>query len=162
MSHVRRTNEPSAATCEKQNRVVGSNGRLRFPLQGDEGAVIRHSGDMELKRAFLLAATVASVVAASESSFISDARQITFEGKAGEGYFSPDGSQLIFQSVREPGNPFYQMYILSFETGDLHRVSPGIGKTTCGFFRPGSDEEAGGRTGVYRQRANPALFVGLR
>jgi Tol biopolymer transport system component len=95
---------------------------------------------MELKRAFLLAATVASVVAASESSFISDARQITFEGKAGEGYFSPDGSQLIFQSVREPGNPFYQMYILSFETGDLHRVSPGIGKTTCGFFRPGSDE----------------------
>jgi hypothetical protein len=29
---------------------------------------------------------------------------------------------------------------LDFETGDIARVSPGIGKTTCSFFRPGSDE----------------------
>jgi Tol biopolymer transport system component len=75
-----------------------------------------------------------------EERFLSRIRQLTFEGKTGEGYFSPDGQNLIFQSVREPGNPFYQIYLLSLETGDISRVSPGIGKTTCSFFRPGSEE----------------------
>ncbi|NIR58063.1 MAG: hypothetical protein GWO02_00350, partial [Gammaproteobacteria bacterium] len=61
-------------------------------------------------------------------------RQLTFEGRrAGEGYFSADGSALIFQSEREPGNPFYQMYLMDLETGDVRRVSPGHGKTTCGW-----------------------------
>jgi Tol biopolymer transport system component len=73
--------------------------------------------------------------------FISRTRQLTFEGRsAGEGYFSPDGTKLIFQSEREADNPFYQIYILDLSTGDTHRVSPGIGKTTCGFFRPGTDD----------------------
>src|SRR5438132_316261 len=76
-----------------------------------------------------------------EARFLSHTRQLIFEGRrSGEGYFSPDGKSLIFQSKREPGNPFYQIYILDFETGDSHRVSSGIGKTTCAFFRPGSDE----------------------
>ena len=46
-----------------------------------------------------------------ESTFLKNVRQLTFQGKTGEGYFSPDGRHLIFQSVREPGNPFYQMSI---------------------------------------------------
>jgi Tol biopolymer transport system component len=79
--------------------------------------------------------------AAAESQFLSHIRQLTFEGKrSGEGYFSLDGKRLIFQSEREPGNPFYQIYILDLESGETHRVSPGTGKTTCGFFRPGSDQ----------------------
>ncbi len=74
--------------------------------------------------------------ASREASFLSNTRQLTFGGKrAGEGYFSADGKQLIFQDEREPENPFYQIYILSLETGDSHRVTPGIGKTTCAFFR---------------------------
>src|SRR5438552_5351538 len=78
---------------------------------------------------------------ASEAQFLSNTRQLTYEGRrSGEGYFSPDGKALIFQSEREPGNPFYQIYILDFESGDTHRVSRGFGKTTCGFFRPGTDE----------------------
>ena len=81
-----------------------------------------------------------SYAAETEGTFLQNARQLTFEGKTGEGYFSPDGKHLIFQSVRAPGNPFYQIYILSFGTGDIHRVSPGAGKTTCGFFRPRADE----------------------
>jgi Tol biopolymer transport system component len=81
-----------------------------------------------------------TAAAGSEREFLTSIRQITFEGKSGEGYFSPNGKQLIFQSVREPGDPFYQIYILNLETGDVHRVSPGFGKTTCGFFRPNSDE----------------------
>jgi hypothetical protein len=85
--------------------------------------------------------TAAQPPATSEASFLSNPRQLIFEGKrSGEGYFSPDGKALIFQSEREPGNPFYQIYLLDLESGDSHRVSPGIGKTTCAFFRPGSDE----------------------
>src|SRR5438874_4169190 len=76
-----------------------------------------------------------------EAQFLSNTRQLVYEGRrSGEGYFSPDGKSLIFQSEREPENPFYQIYTLDLETGDSRRVSPGIGKTTCAFFRPGSDE----------------------
>src|SRR5690348_4265815 len=79
--------------------------------------------------------------AGDEAQFLSETRQLTFEGKrSGEGYFSPDGNFLIFQSERDPDNPFYQIYLLDLETGDTHRVSPGLGKTTCSFFRPGTDE----------------------
>jgi len=77
---------------------------------------------------------------APEKSFLSNTRQLVFEGKrSGEGYFSPDGKKLIFQSEREPANPFYQQYILDLETGETTRVSPGTGKTTCGFFQPGTN-----------------------
>ena len=76
-----------------------------------------------------------------ERTFLSRIRRLTVEGKrAGEGYWSPDGKRLVFQSEREPGNPFYQIYVLDFATGETKRISPGMGKTTCAFFRPGSDE----------------------
>jgi Tol biopolymer transport system component len=76
-----------------------------------------------------------------ERDFLSRVRRLTVEGKrAGEGYWSPDGTRLVFQSEREPGNPFYQIYTLDLTTGDTKRISPGVGKTTCSFFRPHSDE----------------------
>ena len=76
-----------------------------------------------------------------ERNFLSRIRRLTVEGKrAGEGYWSPDGKRLVFQSEREPGNPFYQIYVLDLSSGDTKRISPGMGKTTCAFFRPGSTE----------------------
>ena len=70
-----------------------------------------------------------------EKRHIHNARQLIYEGKrSGEGYFSKSGKQLIFQSEREVDNPFYQIYMLDFQTGDIHRVSPGYGKTTCAYF----------------------------
>src|SRR5438445_10993800 len=73
-----------------------------------------------------------------ERDFLSRIRRLTVDGKrAGEGYWSPDGKRLVFQSEREPGNPFYQIYALDLATGETKRISPGIGKTTCAFFRPG-------------------------
>src|SRR6476619_4995874 len=76
-----------------------------------------------------------------ESDFLTRIRRLTVEGRrAGEGYWSPDGKKLVFQSEREPGNPFYQIYALDLTTGDTKRISPGYGKTTCSFFRPGTDE----------------------
>jgi len=74
-----------------------------------------------------------------ESVLLTRIRQLTFEGpRAGEGYFSPDGTRMTLQSEREPGNPFYQIYDLDLTTGDARRISPGYGKTTCSFFQPGT------------------------
>ncbi len=90
----------------------------------------------------LLAAAGGSPLAAErgEDRFISNARQLTYDGRrSGECYFSPDGKRLVFMSEREPGNPFFQIYTLDLETGDVVRVSTGEGKTTCPFFRPGHD-----------------------
>jgi Tol biopolymer transport system component len=76
-----------------------------------------------------------------ERDFLSRVRRLTVEGKrAGEGYWSPDGKRLVFQSERDPANPFYQIFVMDLASGDVKRISPGMGKTTCAFFRPGSDE----------------------
>jgi Tol biopolymer transport system component len=90
--------------------------------------------------AFICAASLAPRAAeCGEKDFLSRVRRLTFEGRrAGEGYFSPDGKRMVFQSEREPGNPFYQIYELDLSTGDSRRLSPGTGKTTCAFFQPGS------------------------
>ena len=72
-----------------------------------------------------------------EAMLVTGARQVTFEGRrAGEGYFSADGSQMVFQSERESGNPFFQIYVMDWETGDIERMSPGHGKTTCAWIHP--------------------------
>lgn len=72
-----------------------------------------------------------------ENPLLSHSHQLILSGKrSGEGYFDATGRYLIFQSEREPENPFFQMYLLDFESGDLHRVSPGQGKTTCGWIHP--------------------------
>ena len=75
-----------------------------------------------------------------EAQLVRNIRQLTFAGRrAGEGYFSPDGARLIFQSERQPDNPFFQIYVMNRLTGQTHRVSPGIGKTTCAWFHPSQD-----------------------
>jgi Tol biopolymer transport system component len=87
----------------------------------------------------LLTTAVFADEAANETRLISNARQLIHEGKrSGEAYFHPDGNLLIFQSEREEGNPFYQMYLLDLLSGETARVSPGAGKTTCGFFQSGT------------------------
>ena len=63
-----------------------------------------------------------------ERNFLSRIRRLTVDGKrAGEGYWSPDGKRLVFQSERDAANPFYQIYVLDLTTGDTKRISPGIG-----------------------------------
>ncbi len=79
----------------------------------------------------------AAEAAKLESTLLRRTRQLTFEGRrSGEGYFGADGRAMVFQSEREPGNPFYQIYVMDLETGDTERVSPGIGKTTCAWLHP--------------------------
>ncbi len=88
-------------------------------------------------RILLFACLATAALAQSEGDFLSGTRQLTFEGRrSGEGYFSADGSKMIFQSEREEGNPFYQIYLMDLETGDQERISPGMGKTTCAWIHP--------------------------
>ena len=83
-------------------------------------------------------AEVTGTVPANEQLLLTRSRQLTFAGKrAGEGYFSADGSKLIFQSERDEKNPFFQIFLMDLETGDTERVSPGTGKTTCAWVHPG-------------------------
>ncbi len=78
-----------------------------------------------------------AAAAKAQAELLTSVRQLTFEGKrSGEGYFSADGRWMVFQSEREPDNPFFQIYLMDRETGDTHRVSPGIGKTTCAWIHP--------------------------
>jgi Tol biopolymer transport system component len=105
---------------------------------------------MTFTRTLIVAAVLVAPLASQSTSpapsyqerdFLSRVRRLTIEGKrAGEGYWAPDGKRLVFQSEREPGNPFYQIYVLDLASGDTKRISTGVGKTTCAFFRAGSDE----------------------
>jgi len=93
-----------------------------------------------MRRLLLPLACLMAAPAAADTPVITDARQLTFEGRrAGEGYFSADGRQLIFQSERAAGNPFFQMYVLDLDTGDVEMISTGVGKTTCGWIHPSGD-----------------------
>ena len=91
---------------------------------------------------YLLSSAAVAEIAESPTDIpgevlLRNVRQVTFEGKrAGESYFSPDGSRMVFQSEREAGNPFYQIFLMDLETGDTRRVSPGTGKTTCAWIHP--------------------------
>ena len=79
------------------------------------------------------------VAVADEGRFLADTRQITFEGRrAGEGYFAPDGKALVFQSEREPGNPFFQIYADGFD--GLPVFSPDGASLSWTTNRTGSGE----------------------
>ena len=76
-----------------------------------------------------------------EGDLLSHVRQLIFAGRrSGEGYFSADGKQMVFQSEREPGNPFFQIYLMDMETGETRRVSTGAGKTTCAWIHPSGEK----------------------
>lgn len=75
---------------------------------------------------------------AEESKYFTNIRPVTSTFvRAGEGYFSPDGKQIIYQAEeKDTGNPFYQIFVQDLASGSFRRVSPGVGRTTCAYFRP--------------------------
>ncbi len=70
--------------------------------------------------------------------------------KAGEAYFNPDASWVVFQAVPAPAegeqpDPFYSMYVAKVERdaagkiaglGEAIRISPPGSANTCGWFHP--------------------------
>lgn len=73
-----------------------------------------------------------------EAVHLKNVRQVTTVfARAGEGYFSPDLKQIIYQAEEKgTGNPFYQIFVQDLATGRHQRVSPGLGRTTCAYFSP--------------------------
>ncbi|MHB8865628.1 MAG: TolB family protein [Pirellulaceae bacterium] len=69
-----------------------------------------------------------------ESKYLANVRQVTsgFE-RAGEGYFSPDLSTIVYQAIR-PEYPFYQIFTQPLEGGTPRLISTGRGRTTCAYF----------------------------
>jgi len=74
--------------------------------------------------------------AAEEAKSLGTLRQVTRSfPRAGEGYFSPDGTHIVYQAY-PLGYPFYQIYTQPLDKFEPRRVSPGRGRTTCAYFSP--------------------------
>ena len=100
-------------------------------------------------RLFLPALTVGALVFAAAAAFsgraqisaihephekhLANVRQLTFAGQNAEAYFSHDGRRLTFQSQRE-GYDCDQQYVMGIDGSNVHRISPGTGRTTCGWW----------------------------
>lgn len=84
--------------------------------------------------------------ARAEAPLLTNHRQLTFRDrfvKAGESYFSPDGSMVIFQAIEQPASgdpdPYYAIYVGRLGPDGLtgvERVSPPGSANTCGWFHP--------------------------
>jgi len=74
-----------------------------------------------------------AVPAESGEVHLANIRQLTFGGENAEAYFSADGRKIVFQSTRGD-HPCDQEYVMNVDGSDVHRVSDGRGRTTCGFF----------------------------
>lgn len=70
-------------------------------------------------------------------SHLRNIRQLTFGGNNAEAYFSADGTRLIFQRQVEVGTGCDQQYVMDIDGGNMHRVSNGQGRTTCGYWLEG-------------------------
>src|SRR5215207_5705681 len=68
---------------------------------------------------------------------LQDLLQLTSGGENAEGYWSPDGRELIFQSQRPPFGCDQIFRLAADGTGEPALVSTGKGRTTCSYFLPG-------------------------
>ena len=72
-------------------------------------------------------------LAHAQTGHLANIHQLTSGGQNAEAYWSPDGRRLIFQSTRPP-YACDQMFIMNVDGSDMHLVSTGKGRTTCGYF----------------------------
>lgn len=77
---------------------------------------------------------VGGALTTEESDHLTNAKQVTTKfPRAGEGYFSPDGKEVIFQAY-PLGYPFYQIFVQPLDTGVPRMISTGRGRTTCAYY----------------------------
>ena len=68
-----------------------------------------------------------------QEKHLANVRQLTFAGQNAEAYFSHDGQRLTFQSER-PGYDCDQQFVMGIDGSNVRRISPGTGRTTCGWW----------------------------
>jgi len=80
------------------------------------------------------AISVAGTVHDERETHLSDVRQLTFGGENAEAYWSPDGSELIFQRTfaEYACDQIFRLPIS--DPAALKLVSTGTGRTTCAYF----------------------------
>jgi Tol biopolymer transport system component len=64
-------------------------------------------------------------------------RQLTFGGENAEAYFSPDGTQLVYQATPREAKArggCDRIYVYDLATGKSRQFSSGEGRTTCAYF----------------------------
>lgn len=81
----------------------------------------------------LLSVLLQTLPADSSEVHLRDIRQLTFGGQNAEAYFSRSGRQLIFQR-QDSDSGCDQQFVMNVDGSNLHRVSSGKGRTTCGYF----------------------------
>src|SRR5213596_1267090 len=88
---------------------------------------------MPLTLVLVIALTQGSLAPDSGEVHLRNLRQLTFGGQNAEAYWSADGRRLILQ--RQPGDSGCDhIYIMNANGSDLHPVSSGKGRNTCGYF----------------------------
>ena len=88
--------------------------------------------------AVALAATgVATDLEAEGETRLADIRQLTFGGENAEAYWSPDGTELIFQARGgDTGYECDQIFRVPIDGSEKPQlVSTGTGRTTCAYFQ---------------------------
>jgi Tol biopolymer transport system component len=84
--------------------------------------------------------TTTVVPESGEEPYLSNLRQLTFEGQNAEAYFSPDDSRLIFQATTGTLS-CDQIFTMRVDGSDVRMVSTGAGVTTCAYW---THPDAGG------------------
>jgi len=70
-------------------------------------------------------------------SHLANIRQLTFGGQNAEAYFSKDARRLIWQGTPAGSTGCDQEFVMNVDGSHAHRVSNGLGRTTCGYFYDG-------------------------
>jgi len=81
----------------------------------------------------LILALLQTIPADSGEGHLRNIRQLTSGGQNAEAYFSKSGRQIIFQR-QETDSGCDQQFVINSDGTNLHRVSSGRGRTTCGYF----------------------------
>lgn len=74
-----------------------------------------------------------------EEKFLKNVRMLTHGGENAEAYFSPNGDWIVWQGRRDGNYPADQIWVMSLTELKPKMISTGFGKTTCGFFIPGTE-----------------------
>jgi len=77
---------------------------------------------------------VAGTLHDERETHLGEVRQLTSGGENAEAYWSPDGTELIFQSTRTPYECDQIFTMPISDPAALALVSTGQGRTTCGYF----------------------------
>ncbi|MFN2115323.1 MAG: M28 family peptidase [Anaerolineae bacterium] len=120
--------------------AVGNTDGSGDQAAAEAGAGAGDSGEAGAESAAGEGSAAGALADHTEADLITNVRQLILDGeRSGEGYFSTDGRRMIFQAERDPDNPFYQMYVMDMDNGDVTRISPGYGKVTCGWLHPNGE-----------------------